>query len=206
MSAAESDTTSSATTVVPPDRFLKAKDPILKAQFNSFRRTVEAKLQPAQQDYWNTVWAPAVDGAFRKLNQNRKWFYSFQGTSTAAAVIVPALVGLNLSGTGGVRVRWVTFAIGLIGALSSSFLQMFRFGARWRLNRDYFSALLLRGRNYVTSLALTQGQPTQEAWKEFREGVDAIIATYDRTYDAEIISAVQPQAPGGSSTAAETQR
>lgn len=111
MSAAESDTTSSATTVVPPDRFLKAKDPFLKAQFDSFRRTVEAKLQPAQQDYWNNVWAPAVDGAFRKLNQNRKWFYSWQGTSTAAAVIVPALVGLNLSGTGGIMVRWVTFAM-----------------------------------------------------------------------------------------------
>lgn len=95
---------------------------------------------------------------------------------------------------------------GLIGALASSFLQLFRFGARWRLNRDYSSALLLRGRNYVTSLALTQGQPTQEAWNTFQGDVDAIIANYDRTYDAEIISAVQPQAPGGSSTAAETER
>ena len=205
MGAAESDTNSSTTTVVPSD-LLKVKDPFLKAQFDSFRRTVEAKLQPAQQEYWNSVWAPAVDGAFRKLNQNREWFYSLQSVSTAAAVIVPALVGLNLSGTGGVTVRWVTFAIGLIGAVCSSFLQLFRFGARWRLNRDYFSALLLRGRNYVTSLALTQEQPTQKAWNEFRSGVDAIIANYDRTYDAEIISAVQPQAPGRSSTAAETER
>jgi Protein of unknown function (DUF4231) len=195
MSATESDTNSSATTVVPADRFLAA-------QFALYKKTVEAKLQPAQQDYWNTVWAPAVDRAFRKMNDNRMWFYSLQGASTAAAVIVPALVGLNLSGTGGVAVRWVTFAVGLLAALCSSFLQLFRFGTRWRLNRDYFSALLLKGRTYVTSLTLLQGQPTQQTWEDFRRDVDVTIANYDRTYDAEIISAVQPQAPGGPSTPA----
>jgi hypothetical protein len=192
MSAAESDTNSSARNVVPAD------DP-LAAQFASYKRTVETKLQAAQQDYWNTVWAPAVRRAFRNVNLNRMWFYSLQGASTAAAVIVPALVGLNLSGTGGVAVRWVTFAVGLIGALCSSFLQLFRFGSRWRLNRDYFSALLLKGRTYVTSLALAQEAPTQKEWDAFRRDVDVTISNYDRTYDAEIISAVQPQAPRGPS-------
>jgi Protein of unknown function (DUF4231) len=204
MSGAESGTNSSATTVVPADRILKVQDRVLKAQFNSYKRTVEAKLQPAQQDYWNTVWAPAVDKAFRKLQNTRKWFYSLQGASTAAAVIVPALVGLNLSGSGGVTVRWVTFAVGLIGALCSSFLQLFRFGSRWRLYRDNFSALLLTGRNYVTSLALTQGQPTQEAWNKFQGDVDATIANYDRAYDAEIISAVQPQESSRTSRPVDT--
>src|SRR5215831_10086546 len=156
MNGAESSTDSSAPTVLPQDRVLKVKDRVLKAQFDSYRRTVEAKLQPAQQDYWNTVWASAVDKNFRKLQNMRKWFYSLQGASTAAAIIVPALVGLNLSGSGGVTVRWVTFAVGLIGALCSSFLQLFRFGPRWRLYRDCFSALLLTGRDYATELALTQ--------------------------------------------------
>jgi hypothetical protein len=206
MSGAESGTNASAATVVPQDRILKVQDRVLKAQFNSYRRTIEAKLQPAQQDYWNTVWASAVDKAFRKLQNNRKWFYSLQGASTAAAIIVPALVGLNLSGSGGATVRWVTFAVGLIGALCSSFLQLFRFGPRWRLYRDCYSTLLLTGRNYATSLALTQEQPTQEAWNKFQGDVDATIANYDRAYDAEIISAVQPQESSRASRPVDTQR
>jgi len=204
MNGAESSTDSSAPTVLPQDRVLKVKDRVLKAQFDSYRRTVEAKLQPAQQDYWNTVWASAVDKNFRKLQNMRKWFYSLQGASTAAAIIVPALVGLNLSGSGGVTVRWVTFAVGLIGALCSSFLQLFRFGPRWRLYRDCFSALLLTGRDYATELALTQGQPTKEAWNKFQGDVDATIANYDRAYDAEIISAVQTQQSSRTSRTVDT--
>jgi len=48
-----------------------------------------------------------------------------------SAITVPSLVGLNLSGTGGVIVRWITFALSLVAAVSTAFLTLYRLGDRW---------------------------------------------------------------------------
>jgi hypothetical protein len=157
----------------------------LKSQL-SYYRTAVAHLNTGQRNYWAFVWQPAVESAFKKIQDNRKWFYSLQGASTAAAVTVPALVGLNLSGTGGQVVRWLTFAVGLAGALTTATLTLFRFGSRWRLNREYYAELLQAGRNYALLGAPADG------WTAFQQRVDGYIAAYDRSYDAEIISAAQP--------------
>jgi hypothetical protein len=161
------------------------KDGALASQLQYFRSAV-FQLPAAKQIYWTEVWEATVADSFNKVQANRKWFYSLQGTSAAAALVVPALVGLNLSGTGGVAVRWVTFVIGLIGALTGAALTLFRFGSRWRLYRDFYSELLQAGREYILLGAPPDG------WTGFQQRVDGYMAAYDRAYDAEVITAVQP--------------
>ena len=52
------------------------------------------------------------------MEGNRKQFYGLRLAAVISAIIVPSLVGLNLSGTGGSAVRWLTFTLSLIAALS----------------------------------------------------------------------------------------
>jgi hypothetical protein len=128
------------------------------------------------------------------MDDNRRRFYYTQGVSSATAVIIPALVGLNLSGTGGVFVRWSTFIIGLIGALAAAGLQLMRFGSRWRLNRHYYSDPIGAGRNFGMDVATTESCD-ESKWNSFQEQITTIMENYNNVYDSEVISPIQP---GGS--------
>lgn len=166
----------------------------LSAQFSYLEQLVAPCLGSAQFDFWSNVWKAATESAARRMEINRRRFYVAQGVSSAAAVIIPALVGLNLSGTGGVFVRWSTFVVGLIGALASAWLQLLRFGSRWRMNRHYYSDLIRAGRVFGMDVARS-GSCDADRWKGFQEQVMDTIENYNNVYDSEVISPIQP---GGS--------
>lgn len=163
----------------------------LSTQLEYLEQLVKPHLSPAQFQYWSNVWKPAVQVAARKMDDNRQWFYRYQGVSSAAAVIIPALVGLNLSGTGGATVRWITFVVGLIGALAAAALQLFRSGSRWRMNRHYYSDLIRSGRNFSMDVAEHEGSEDGK-WRAFQKEVEGIIENYNTLYDSEVISPTQP--------------
>jgi hypothetical protein len=167
----------------------------VSAQFDYLDKIVE-QLTDAQHGYWDAVWKTAVIAAAAKIATNRQWFYRLQGTTTATAVIVPALVGLNLNGTGGEAVRWSTFAVGLTGAMAAAALQLFRFGSRWRLNRDYYTELVSSGRTFAMQIARSPDATcTGDEWDRFQQDTDQVIARYNNLYDTEVISATQPGTP-----------
>jgi Protein of unknown function (DUF4231) len=163
----------------------------LSTQLGYLEQIIEPHLRPEQFKYWSNVWMPAVRVAAGKMYSNRRWFYGFQGVSSASAVIIPALVGLNLSGTGGVTVRWISFVVGLIGALATAALQLFRSGSRWRMNRHYYSDLIKIGRDFSMGIAAS-GHCGGAEWKAFQKEVGDVIERYNTVYDSEVISPTQP--------------
>jgi hypothetical protein len=163
----------------------------LDVQLSYLEQFVRPYLSSAQFDFWSNVWKAAVGTAARKMDINRRRFYYTQGVSSAAAVTIPALVGLNLSGTGGLLVRWSTFIVGLIGALAAAGLQLLRFGSRWRINRHYYSDLIRAGRNFGMDVATSEGCE-ENRWKDFQEQITDIIENYNNVYDSEVISPIQP--------------
>lgn len=163
----------------------------LSAQLDYLDQLVKPHLSTGQFGYWSNVWKAAVRSAANKNSSNRTWFYRFQAVSSASAVIIPALVGLNLSGTGGVAVRWLTFAVGLIGALAAAALQLFRSGSRWRMNRHYYSDLIRIGREFGLDVEKS-GSCDDARWGKFQKEISDIIEHYNSTYDSEVISPTQP--------------
>lgn len=163
----------------------------LSMQLDYLEQLVKPHLSSGQFGYWSNVWKAAVQAAAKKMSDNRHWFYRLQGVSSAAAVIIPALVGLNLSGTGGVAVRWITFVVGLVGALAAAALQLFRSGSRWRMNRHYYSDLIRTGRNFGMDIAAAGGAE-RDKWMIFQNEVADIIESYNSVYDSEVISPTQP--------------
>lgn len=171
------------------------KETSLDKRLKSLKKLVGKHLSAEQADYWSIVWEGAVQSAHKKMSDNRTWFYRLQAVSSASAVIIPALVGLDLSGTGGVAIRWTTFAVGLIGALAAAALQLFRSGSRWRMNRHCYADLIRAGQNFSIDVAMSKGCG-DEQWKVFQKQVTDIIEHYDNVYDSEVITPTQPGGAG----------
>jgi hypothetical protein len=119
--------------------------------------------------------------------------------AVATTVIVPALVGLNLSGTGGTAVRWITFALSLVAALLTAVLTLFRFGDRWLMYRDLYDELIGSGWALVNS---NPGSDKDEAWNAFVAATNSTIARYNVEYAAEVIAGAQKKQDTDTSTGA----
>jgi hypothetical protein len=142
--------------------------------------------------YWSVRWEAHVVFAAGRVTSNRKPFYMLRLVAISSSVIVPSLVGLNLSGTGGVWVRWLTFGLSLVAALSTAVLALFRFGDRWFLYRSLQDDLLVAGWELIGKAP----SPESEAWSVFVASTEAAIARYTGAYESEVIAAARPKDAG----------
>jgi hypothetical protein len=157
-------------------------------------RAMHGAAQPfltsdARVAYWSQVWELQIIRAALRVESNRKQFYGFRLTAISSAIIVPSLVGLNLSGTGGMAVRWLTFSLSLVAALSTAILTLFRFGDRWLMYRTLSNELINAGWVMVNSPHTDLDKP----WSAFTAATNYAISRYDAEYATEVITAAQPK-------------
>jgi hypothetical protein len=143
----------------------------------------------ARVAYWSQVWELEIIRAALRVESNRKQTYSFRLTAISSAIIVPSLVALNLSGTGGTAVRWLTFSLSLVAALSTAILTLFRFGNRWLMYRTLSNQLINAGWALVNSPHTDLDKPCAA----FTAATNAAISRYNLEYAAEVITAAQPK-------------
>jgi hypothetical protein len=136
----------------------------------------------AREVYWAQAWELTVVHAATRVESNRKQFYGLRLAAIISAITVPSLVGLNLSGADGSAVRWLTFALSLIVALSTAIITLFRFADRWLMDRALSNSLMSAGWALVNS-------PTtkQDAWDQFTAATDAAMARYNAAYQTAVI-------------------
>jgi hypothetical protein len=86
----------------------RAEPAELRAQLKQMRTAVEPFVTDGgRRAYWTARWEAYVLLAARRVISNREQFYQLRLLAVSSSVIVPSLVGLNLSGTGGV---WAAIA------------------------------------------------------------------------------------------------
>jgi hypothetical protein len=141
----------------------------------------------AREASW-TKWRDAVAMADRGVNINKRAFYSLRIVVLVSAITVPSLVGLNLSGTGGTIVRWLTFGFSLVAAILTSILTLYRLGERWLMYRKLKEELMKIGWALVES---TGTQESRRAWGSFISATDKVIAEYNKTYETTVIQTAQ---------------
>ena len=164
----------------------------LRVQLHDMRNAAKPFLtDEARKVYWAQAWERTVVHAASRVESNRKQFYGLRLTAIISAITVPSLVGLNLSGTGGSAVRWLTFALSLIAALSTAILTLFRFGDRWLMYRALSNSLMGAGWALVNSL---ESPATElDAWARFTAATDAAKASYNTAYQTAVILAAEPK-------------
>jgi hypothetical protein len=163
----------------------------LRVELHDMRNAAKPFLtDEARKVYWAQAWEPTVVHAATRVESNRKEFYGLRLAAITSAITVPSLVGLNLSGTGGSTVRWLTFALSLIAALSTAIITLFRFADRWLMYRALNNSLMNAGWALVNSSPETQ----QGAWDQFTAAIDAAKARYNATYQTAVILAAEQHA------------
>jgi uncharacterized protein DUF4231 len=149
--------------------------------------------------YWTQVWELEIVRAGLRIESNRKQFYGFRLIAISSAIIVPSLVGLNLSGTGGTAVRWLTLSLSLVAALSTAILTLFRFGDRWLMYRTLSNELINAGWAFINSPQTDLNRP----WSVFSSTTKSAISRYNAEYTTEVITAAQPKSESQSDGQAE---
>ena len=162
----------------------------LRVQLHEMRNAAKPFLiNDARIVYWTQAWELAVVHAASRVESNRKQFYGLRLAAVISAITVPSLVGLNLSGTGGSTVRWLTFALSLITALSAAIITLFRFADRWLMYRALRNSLMNAGWALVNS-----PDTKQDAWDQFTAATDAAQAKYNAAYQTAVILAAEQNA------------
>ena len=102
-------------------------------------------LTAQQRQFLKSRWVDQVEwmGAAAKRAQRR--YYRLRVIMVVGAVVVPALVGLNVRGSFATGLLWVTFALGLVLGCATAVDQFFDFGERWRHYRRTSERLRAEG-------------------------------------------------------------
>lgn len=160
-----------------------------RAQLHDMRNAAQPFLaDEARKVYWATAWEHSVVHAAARVESNRKQFYGLRLATIVSGITVPSLVGLDLSGTGGTAVRWLTFGLSLIAALSTAITALFRFADRWLMYRALSNSLLSAGWALVNS-----PDTDTQAWSRFTAATEAAKARYNATYQTAVILAAEPK-------------
>lgn len=168
----------------------------LRAQLREMHSAARPFLtDEARKAYWAKSWELNVLRAATRVESNRKQFYGLRLAVVISAITVPSLVGLNLSGTGGTAVRWLTFGLSLIAALAAAISALFRFADRWLMYRTFSNSLMNAGWALINST-----ESNEQAWKDFTTATETAKASCNVTYTRAVILAAEPKPNGRNGT------
>lgn len=88
-------------------------------------------LQPLQREFLRRRWMDQVAWLERRAASSQRWYNRLRLLTIVGGVIIPALVGLNVSGEASERIRWTVFGLGLVVALAAAIEGFFHFSDRW---------------------------------------------------------------------------
>jgi uncharacterized protein DUF4231 len=116
----------------------------------SLERTYETLIDgldvgERNRQFMRLRWLDQLLWTERAAKRAHRWYHSLRLTTVIGAVVVPALVGLNVKEGFQPAVAGAAFAISLIVAISAGVEELFHFGDRWRHYRLLAEQLKIEG-------------------------------------------------------------
>jgi hypothetical protein len=106
-------------------------------------------LPDYQLQFLRSRWLDQVLWLERAAGHARRRYYTLRLITVLGAVVIPALLSLDLTGDTETAVKWITFAISLLVAASAAVEGFFHFGARWRHYRGTVERLKSEGWSFA---------------------------------------------------------
>jgi hypothetical protein len=156
-------------------------------------------LAEHQAHFVRARWLDQVLWMTRAAGQARRRYYSFRLITVLGAVLIPALVSLNLTGNAESAVNWVTFAISLLVAASAAVEAFFHFGARWRHYRATVERLKSEGWTYAELSAHynQEGATHRSAFNDFVTRVEQTLGQEAEEYVEGVVAEAGAQRQQG---------
>jgi hypothetical protein len=163
----------------------------------------QLELSDLQKRCLRARWLDAVIWLEGKAKQAQRLHYALRLLIIIGGVIIPALVSLDLgSDRAGDMVRWATFSLSLLVAISAAIEGFFRYGERWRHYRMLVERLKIEGWQFFQlSGPYAQQRSHAAAHPEFAARVEEIIKSDVQQYITEVVREKQAAAEQASARA-----
>lgn len=121
-------------------------------------------------------WLDQVSWMGKKARQCQRWYYTLRLIAIIGGVVVPALVGLNLTGNQfSGFVQSTTLGLSMIVAISLATEEFFHFGERWRHYRSTAERLKIEGWQFFQLAGPYQDfKVHEEAYSSFATRTESI--------------------------------
>lgn len=145
-------------------------------------------LPELQNHFMKARWLDQLLWLEKRANTFRDRFYQLRMATIVGGVIIPALVSLNISGKSGDALRWTTFGISQLVAISAAVEEFFRYGDRWRQYRNTAEGLKIEGWQFFQLSGPYRNSTTHSvAYTAFATRVEYIIRKDVSVYITEIL-------------------
>jgi hypothetical protein len=160
---------------------------------SEFDRAVAAiSLPDAERGFLESRWLGQVNWMEAAAGRTRRPYYILRLTTVVGAVVIPALVGLQVSGGFDTALKWTTFGLSLLVATSAAVEEFFRFGERWRHYRDTAEQLKREGWLFLQlSGRYRRYRRHAAAYPVFATRVEAILQAEVKGYFEDVVA--QPE-------------
>ena len=123
-----------------------------------------------------------------KANNVRNWHYSLRLTAIVGGVIIPALVSLSVVGQIATAIKWGTFGLSLLVAISVAVEEFFHYGERWRHYRRTVECLKIEGWQFFQLSGPYQSHHSHaNGYPIFAGRVESIIQRDVEVYITEVV-------------------
>jgi len=146
------------------------------------------ELSDLQQHFLKSRWLGQVLWMGGKASQCQAWHYALRVTAILGGVVVPALVGLQPANGTIPFLRWATFSISLVVAMSVALEGFFRFGERWRHYRRSVESLQAEGWEFFQLCgAYAAVEKHADAYPEFARRVEELLRSEVEVYVTQVV-------------------
>lgn len=156
-----------------------------------FTRLIDSlSLSPSEEHFLRSRWLEYLIWMESAAQRTRSRYYTLRSIIAVGAVIVPALVSLNVVGAAKTAILWVTFAVSLVVGISAALDGFFHLGERWRHYRARVEALKAEGWDYFELAGqYADAHDHHEAFPAFETNVQALLAQEVKEFIADIARA-----------------
>ena len=116
----------------------------LKESFGEIVASLD-DLGSLQKDFLTRRWLDQILWMEGAATRAQARYYSLRLVTVVGAVVVPVLIGLNLTGDADRVISWVAIGLSLVVATSAAVEEFFNFGQRWRHYRRTVERLKAEG-------------------------------------------------------------
>ncbi|OQZ00605.1 MAG: hypothetical protein B6D35_06055 [Candidatus Brocadia sp. UTAMX2] len=122
-----------------------------------------------------------------QTNKDRTRYYILRLVAIVGGVVIPALVSLSVVGQIATTIKWGTFGLSLLVAISVAVEEFFHYGERWRHYRHTVECLKIEGWQFFQLSGSYQNyQSHAEAYPIFAGRVESIIQREVEVYITQV--------------------
>jgi hypothetical protein len=156
---------------------------------NDLGEVIEAlPLSDEQRHFMRSRWLESILWMEGAAQRTRGRYYAFRLVTVVGAVVVTALVSVNVVGNVESVVSWITFGVSLTVAVCAAAEGFFRFGERWRHYRALVEELKAEGWSFyeLSGDYRIEGASHQNTFPAFVERVNALLRRETEAFIADI--------------------